>query len=171
MGNDNIDLWQRVVKSFWEYKEALAVLFSEGVNRVALIRGAVGTNDRIVAVEVARYLKEDEHKQLFDVWVDGASTANSLVHIYRKFILSLPHDWVMERIEAAVEPYLINGSLDEYRRFLELYILLDTDITRKLAERAMSHGDPEVREAGSDFLEILGNEDQINELRKGLVEN
>lgn len=171
MENDNSALWQYLVRSFREYKKCLGDFFSEKVDRAALIRSAIGTNDRVVAIEVAYYLNEDEHKKLFDVWVGGASTANSFVHIFRKFILSLPHDWVMERIETAVEQYLTNGEMDEYRRFLELYLLLDIDLTFKLAERAAAHTDLEVREAGYDFLEILKSEDSIMDLRKRLIDN
>jgi len=53
---------------------------------------------------------------------------------------------VLERIEATTEPYLIDGGLEEYRRFLELYLLLDEELTRKLAQRALAHLDPDVDE-------------------------
>jgi hypothetical protein len=170
MESNSINLWQQLVKGFGAYTQALDSFFSAGVDRVALIRKVIGTGDRNVVVTVARYLKEDEHKQLFDIWVGGASTANSVVHMFRKFILALPRDWVMERIESAAEPYLASGDMDEYRRFLELYLLLDVNLTRKLAQRAVEHQNPEIREAGSDFLELLlEDERQIRETRMMLL--
>lgn len=166
---DNTDLWQSLAENYQEYRKTLSQFFSDKVDRVALIRGALLDGDRYAAIEVARFLQEDERKQLFDNWVAGASTSNSLVHIYRRFILSLPHDWVMERIEAAVEPHLSNGDLDEWSRFLELYILLDTDLTRRLAERAAAHDDPEIGETGLDYLDSLKSEKAIEETKKGLL--
>ena len=166
--NYQADLWERLTSAFREYSKALQEFVSERVDRVALIRQALRTDDRHVALHVSGYLKEDEHKQLFDLWVSGASYHKS-VHIYRKFILSLPRDWVLERIEAAAEPYLIDGGLEEYRRFLELYLLLDEELTRKLAQRALAHSDPDVIEAGQDFIEILGDENRIKEIRERLA--
>src|SRR5262245_33658999 len=170
MDTNNINLWQHLAEKFWDYKKALGDFFSEKVDRVALIRKGI-RDDRVVAIELGNYLSEDEHKQLFDLWIGGASTANGYVHIFRKFILSLPHDWVMERIESMVEPHLCNDDMDEYRRFLELYILLDINLTRKLAERAAAHSDPEIKEAGEDFLEILKDDALIEKTRKGLLIN
>src|SRR5262245_3798362 len=109
--NENqTDLWERLTIAFQEYSNALQEFLSEGVDRVALIRQALRRMDNwqiALALKVARYLKEEERKQLFDLWVSGASYHKS-VHIYREFILALPHDWVMERIEALAEPYLVN---------------------------------------------------------------
>jgi shikimate kinase len=162
------DLWDRLTGAFEKYAEMLGEFFSEGVDRVALIRQAVRMRDNTpIALNVACLLKEDEHKQLFDLWVAGASYHKS-VHIYRKFILALPRDWVLERIEAEAEPLLLNGDLEEYRRFLELFLLLDEELTRKLALRALAHSDPEVVEAGQDFLEILGDKDWIKSVREHL---
>ena len=99
----------------------------------------------------------------------GGAGHHKYVHIYRKFILALPRDWVLERVEAIAEPYLINGDMEEYRRYLELYLLLDEELTRKLAQRALAHSDPDVIEAGQDFIEILGDENRIKETRERLV--
>jgi hypothetical protein len=47
------------------------------------------------------------------------------------------------------------GAHEEYRRLLELYFLLDRDLTQALATRASHHSDPDTREAGEDFLKRL----------------
>ena len=163
MIDESEKLRQDLVSSFWAYTEALGKFLSEGVDRVSLIREILGT-DRDAALKLAEYLNESEHKQLFNIWVGGASH-HKYVSIYRKFILALPRDWVLERVEDAAEPYLINGDMEEYRRYLELYLLLDEVLTRKLAHRALAHSDPEVVEAGQDFIEILGDENRIKETR------
>jgi hypothetical protein len=50
----------------------------------------------------------------------------------------------------------VNGTYDEYRRFLELYIEIDTELTKKLAMRAIQSPDFDIREAGEDFLIKIG---------------
>jgi hypothetical protein len=59
--------------------------------------------------------------------------------------------------------------MEEYRRLLELYLLLDEELTRKLAQRALANSDPEVIEAGQDFIELLGDENRVKEARAMLV--
>ena len=165
---DEMDkLRQDLISSFWAYTEALGKFLSEGVDRVSLVR-EIMREDRVVALKLAEYLSESEHKQLFNLWVGGASH-HKYVSLYRKFILALPRDWVLERVEAVAEPYLINGDLEEYARYLELYLLLDEELTRKLAQRALAHSDPDVVEAGQDFIEILGDENRIKETRERLA--
>lgn len=163
MIDESDKLRQDLVSSFRAYTEALGKFLSEGVDRVSLIR-EIMREDRNVALKLAEYLSESEHKQLFDVWVAGASH-HKYVSMYRKFITALPRDWVLERVEDAAEPYLTTGDMEEYRRYLELYLLLDEELTRKLAQRALSHSDPDVIEAGRDFIEILGDENLIKETR------
>ncbi len=46
---------------------------------------------------------------------------------------------------------LRKGTDDEYRRFLELYELLDKNLLSDLANRAAASSDPDTREAGEDF--------------------
>ena len=167
MTDESDKLRQDLVSSFRAYTEALGKFVSKGVDRVGLVR-EIMKEDRNVALTLAEYLSESEHKQLFDIWVAAASH-HKYVHIYRKFILALPRDWVLERVEAIAEPYLINGDMEEYRRYLELYLLLDEELTRKLAQRALAHSDPDVIEAGQDFIEILEDENCIKETREMLL--
>src|SRR5215813_9525740 len=167
MINEIDKLKQDLVNSFYADSNAPARFFSEGVDRAGLVR-EIMVEDRNVALKLAEYLSESEYKQLFDLWVGGASH-HKYVGMYRKFITALPRDWVLERVEAAAEPYLINGDMEEYRRLLELYLLLDEELTRKLAQRTLTHSDPEVIEAGQDFIEILGDENRVKETRAMLV--
>lgn len=148
-------IWEHLVASYKRYFSALHEFSSDGVDRVALIRNALRGVDRPVALRLAQHLKEVEHLQLFDSYVCGASSGHSDLEGFRELILRLPRDWVIERIETAVDPHLADGTFDEYRRFLELYIDLDRVLTLKLAKRAAAHSDPDIREAGEDFLQKL----------------
>jgi hypothetical protein len=70
-------------------------------------------------------------------------------------ILRLPREWLLDRIESVAEPLLQNGSYDDYRRFLELYIKIDPLLTERLAMKAAASSDSDIREADEDFMEIL----------------
>jgi len=73
----------------------------------------------------------------------------------RRGILSLPRAWTVAHIEAAAEPLLQTNDEWEWRRLLEVYERLDEALLRKLAVRATSHQDPDIREAGQDILDWL----------------
>jgi hypothetical protein len=46
---------------------------------------------------------------------------------------------------------LENGTYEEYRRLLELYIDIDLSVGQRLVKRALEHEDPDIREAGEDM--------------------
>jgi hypothetical protein len=132
------------------------------VDRVALVKTVLrgdlrtpGWNDRATALYVAQWLVQGELQCLFDELIALARASHGPLGYVRDLILSLPKDWVLARIGAAAEPYLRDGTEEDYRRFLELYDLLDRDLTLTLARRAGGHADPEVREAGEEYLEAL----------------
>lgn len=152
MSTKDAEIWERLVGVYLKYLMALQEFSADDVDRVALIRSAVAGPNRFVAVKMAQYLKDSEHLQLLDTYVAGASTGHSGVDAFRDLILRLPRDWLLERIENAIEPHLADGTEDEYRRFLELYTDLDRGLALKLAKRAGAHSDPDIREAGEDFL-------------------
>ncbi len=118
----------------------------------------------MTAFEVFPYLNLTERMRLYGDLVFLASFAHGSIQAVRHLILSLPHDWVLQTLEQEAEPLLRGGTYDEYRRFLELYELLDRDLTLRLARRAAAHSDPDIREAGEDYLAELmpaqGNAEQ-----------
>ncbi|WP_254174517.1 hypothetical protein [Planktothrix pseudagardhii] len=61
----------------------------------------------------------------------------------------------MNNIENAAEEVLADGTDEEYRRLLELYINIDDHLTERLVKRALSHEDEDIREAGEDFQKYL----------------
>jgi hypothetical protein len=68
----------------------------------------------------------------------------------------MPRDWVLDRIEGVVEPLLTGATDDEHRRFLELFEILDHELTLRFARRAAAHPDRDIREAGEEYLTALG---------------
>ena len=106
----------------------------------------------MAALYVLPYVKAPELMQLFSELVFLASFGHGAIGTVRQAILSLPREWVLARMEQEAEPLLRDGTYDEYRRFLELYELMDMELTLKLARRAAAHADDDIREAGEDFL-------------------
>ena len=145
-------LWDRLVESRRAYASASREFLARK-DRVEMLRESLRGEDRFAALSVARSLNQDEKMQLFAEWVYLASWAHGAIQLARDIILSLPRDWVLANIERESEPYLQDGTYDEYRRFLELYSQLDPELKSKLADRARQHSDPDIREAGEDFAE------------------
>ena len=114
-----------------------------------------GGMERATALQVFPYLTADEQLQAFPDLVFLASSAHGSLGVVRNAILALPRDYVLNNVEKEAEGYLRDVTYDEFRRFLELFWLLDRGMTRRLAERAAGQIDADIREAGVDFLEKL----------------
>ena len=146
------DLWRDLVEKDSAFAAASYAFMTGAKNRAAMVREGLLGRDRHTALLVARCLTVEEKKELFPALVFLASFGHGSIQAVRDLILSLPRDWVIERIEREVEPLLQKGDYEEYRRFLELYELLDADMTQRLARRAAANPDPDIREAGEDYL-------------------
>jgi len=154
---DDQALWRALVDRENAFYSARAAFMSGAAGRVAVLRSALrSAAERGTALRVVSILPVAERQALFDDLVRLASVGHADVQLVRDAILSLPPDWALARLEAAAEPLLRDGTDEEYRRLLELYIEMDPAVTRRLAHRAAQHADPHVREAGEDFLARLG---------------
>lgn len=145
-------IWHQLVESQRAWGNAQRAFYADGVDRVALVRQGLHSQDVATAMTVASRLSLEERLQLFDEWVAWASQSHGYARTAREIIRSLPRDWVLAHIEAAAEPLLENGTYDEYRRLLELYSELDPILTLRLARRAAKRPDADIQEAGEDFL-------------------
>jgi hypothetical protein len=146
------DLWRNLVEKELAYCVASRAFLAQSKDRAAVVRDALRSRDRNTALGVVKSLRDEEKKELFGALVFLASSAHGSIDFVRDLILSMPRDWVLNNIEREAEPLLQEGTYDEYRRFLELYELLDAGMTQRLARRATTHPDPDVREAGEDYL-------------------
>jgi hypothetical protein len=153
-GDDAV--WRHLADSYKIFSNALAEFLTENVDRIGIMRVAFHTDDRKTAIYMLRYLSAAELEQLFDELVILASYSHGAVQTVREVILTLPKDWVLSNIENAAEPLLTTGTYDEYRRLIELYMQIDNELAYNLAQRAAQHLDPEIKEAGEDFLEKIG---------------
>lgn len=170
--NDIEDIWFRLKGAYMAYLQSvhnheldeiqetrmnaflvtLREFLVEDIDRVKLLKLKLRGEDTKIAVMMLEYLNARELENLFSELIFLVASAHWAVQRVRTAILSLPREWVLSRIEEVAEPLLVTGTYDEYRRLLELYVLLDPALTRKLAERAAKRSDPDIREAGEDFL-------------------
>ncbi len=162
LSDSDLAVWNHLVESYRIYATASQEFLAGNVNRVGLLRNAIHNQDRLYAIMMLKFLHTSEIQQLFDDLVFLASSSHGSVGAVRNAILSLPREWVLAKIEPLAEPFLQNGSSDEYRRFLELYIKLDQALAQRLALRAANQEDEDIREAGMEFLDKL-NESPNNE--------
>lgn len=155
--NKDLFIWEYLHESIDTLDRARQMFWAEETNRVGLIRHALSIVDTRTVFSIAPAMKPSELIELFDVWVEWAAYGHRFVGVVRDIIKSLPGEWVLSNIETYAEPLLRDGTYEEYRRLLELYIELDPALTRRLAQRASMSADEDIREAGEDFLDILAN--------------
>jgi len=157
----SVAVWRNLVEKHRsgnddDFAESINRFLANDVDRVAVLKQALRSKDRTTAVYVLPRLPLPELQELFDELIFLTSFSHGAVQVVRDVILSLPREWVLDRIEDAAEPLLVNGTYDEYRRFLELYMEIDRHRAKKLALRAAASRDRDIRETGEDFLKRLG---------------
>jgi hypothetical protein len=156
---NDIELWHKVFDQETAYIQSRQDFLNNCPHRIGLIKKALhNPAERGTALRLIEYLKLEEHQSLFDDLVDLASVSHSDIELCRKAILSLPKTWVLANIEKSAEPLLQDGTDEEYRRLLELYLDIDRELAQRLAIRALQHDDPDTREVGEDFQNYLEKE-------------
>lgn len=155
---NDTQLWHKVFDREIAYIQARQDFLKNCTDRIGLIKKALhNPTERGTALRLIEYLNLEERQSLFDDLVDLASVSNSDIELCRKAILSLPKMWVLANLEKSAEPLLQDGTDEEYRRLLELYIDIDREVTQRLALRALQHDDPDIHEVGEDFQNYLEN--------------
>ena len=154
----NIDLWQSVVTREIAYIQSRKEFIKSCTEKVKMLqKGLQNPAERGTALRLLFYLPLPERQSLLDELVDLASVSHSDIELCREAILSLPKTWLLANIENSAEGLLVDGTDEEYRRLLELYINIDDRLTKKLVKRALQHEDADIREAGEDFQKYLKN--------------
>jgi hypothetical protein len=73
------------------------------------------------------------------------------IELARRVLLSMPRPWLLARIDTIAESALDLQDEWQFRRLLELLSLLDSELRRRWAERALKSANPEIEEVGRDF--------------------
>lgn len=153
--DEDLRLWERLVESHLAFVSASTEFINGDVDRVPIMKRALRDRTRATALYLAPYLSAADKQALFPEWLFLASFDHGALHLVREIILSLPREWVLNNIESVTAELLKDAEPLDYRRFLELYSLLDRNLALRLAERARNHSDEEVAEAGEEFVEKL----------------
>jgi len=74
----------------------------------------------------------------------------------RSIVLSMPRSWVIANVEAAADKLLATADHLDFKLFLMLYEILDSQLALRLAKRAAMHDDFDIKETGVDFLQKVG---------------
>ena len=124
------------------------------VDRVGVLGRALRRpgKERMIALGIVGSLPVAERQALLPDLVFLASWTHGSLQTAREAITALPRGWVLDQIEGVAEPLLERGDDDTYRRLLELYELLDRGLMLRLARRAATSDDADIREAGEDHL-------------------
>ena len=152
----NIDLWQSLVTRELGYIQSRQEFLNSCTARVAMLQQALqNPRERGTALRLFFFLKLSEKQRLFNDLVCLATVSHADIELCREAIVALPKNWLLGNIEKSAEEWLVNGTDEEYRRLLELYIKIDYCLTENLVQRALQHEDPDIREAGEDFQKYL----------------
>lgn len=148
-------LWHQLIDQEKAYLETRKN-FLNIPSRLELIRLALkNPSERATALKVISYLTGIERQSLFDELIKLASVGHSDIELVRDVIISFDKTWLLDNIETQAESVLNNGTDEEYRRLLELYVQLDNGLAQKLVEKALQHPNIDIQEVGSDFETYL----------------
>jgi hypothetical protein len=150
-------IWHRLLEADTEVLRAQHELFTRcRTTLIDILRAGLYTPDeRRTAFRIASMIYDSEQrKPLFPAFLRLACEPTHISDITaaRRAILSLPRAWVLEKIEIEAANLLDWDDDWIHRRFLELCSLLDRDLTIRSARKATTHQNPDIREAGEDFL-------------------
>ncbi len=157
-------IWQRLLEAEVELLLAQHELFTRCQPAlIQILRASLHSpKERQTAFRIASLIYDSEQrKALFTDFLQLACEPTYVPTIIaaRRAILSLPRDWVLEKIEIEAANLLDWDDDWLQRRFLELCSLLDRDLTIRAARKAATHQNPDIKEAGEDFL---GNPNPIS---------
>lgn len=149
-------IWKALLDSERAYFRARQNFILRVPDKLSIVRKSLHIpSERSTALRLFPFLKAEERLQLFDELLYLASVGHADISLVRETILTLDRNYVINNIELFAKNILENGGHEEYRRLLELYILLDPNITYRLATIASRSTDEDIREAGMDFLDNL----------------
>ncbi|MFK0733674.1 MAG: hypothetical protein ACFKPT_29395 [Gloeotrichia echinulata GP01] len=149
-------LWHQLIELEKAYLETRQNFLNSCNSRVSLIREALqNPTERATALQIINYLTLEERQSLFAELIKLASVGHSDIELVRNTILSFDKIWLIDQIDTYAEPLLTNGTDEEYRRLLELYIQIDDRLTETLVIRSLQQSDLQIQEVGEDFDKYL----------------
>jgi hypothetical protein len=152
ISQEAISSWNEVVRLWKEHLLARYNLYhNHRTELLALVSRALYSPDAAVAFDIASTLTPEEKRTLLPKLLNLCSSGHA--GNAKEMILEMPHDWLVENIEAASEPTLALNDFLDWVNILEVYDRIDQRLGRRLAERMIAHSDPDLKEWGAEFLE------------------
>jgi hypothetical protein len=155
LNQNDEEVWSRVVRCHLDFALASEEFLYGDIDRVSIIKKALRGKDRNTALFFLKWLSISELQQAFEELIYLSSSEHGGINVVHEAILSIPKEWLLNNITKMTEPYLQNGTGEEYRRFLELYFMIDIALAKDLANRASINDDYDIKEAGQEFLEKI----------------
>jgi hypothetical protein len=161
LSDKDLVLWQEFYDAYYVLYNAKDRIRVESTNLAELFRHLVVTRASLPPTfELAELLTQEELKQVFEEVLSRATAQHIGQPGFEKLVLSLPREWLIDNIEKYAEPVIQEfEDFEVYMYLLSIYRKIDPGLTRRLAERAAAHSDPDVRDRGIDFLDMLDNSD------------
>ncbi|WP_133118011.1 hypothetical protein [Burkholderia ubonensis] len=157
MKDFNLEMWEDLERRYQGQLGSQSELMHLLISEKELIFKAISINEsrfRSGALELIWLLPNCERTYFFPQLMRIASFVHGFTEDYRNLISSLPHDWVMAHIDDQIDDILKNGGYEEYRCLLEVCRQVDRELMKKLARKAANNSDPDIREAGRDYLGV-----------------
>lgn len=159
--------WNELVTKEMIYIQERQNFLNTCENKVEIIRHALHKpTERGTALKLLEYCDLEDIKMLFNDLLELVSVAHSDIELCRKIIFLLPQNWLLENIEKSAERLLNEGTDEEYRRLLELYLEIDLNLTKRLAQKALENEDEDIIEVGEDFRNYIQEIEQNNQIKK-----
>ena len=155
---NNTAIWHQLINQERDYLITRQTFLNSYTDKVNLFKNALqNPTERTTVLHLFTDLTLEERQSLFDELIKLASVGHSDIELVRNVILSFDKTWILNNIEKSAESILNNGTDEEYRRLLELYINIDQDLTKRLVKQALETDDPDIYEVGEDFQNYLKN--------------
>jgi hypothetical protein len=152
MKDEDINSWDDVKRRHHEYIQAKGSFLKNPSAALIIKRSLAVPEDRALALDLISNYPDSESVEFFSQLISLASYVNGFTETCQDLILGLPREWVMRNVETAIDEILADGDYEEYRCLLELCCKLDRELMIKIARRASSSLDEDIKEAGADFL-------------------
>lgn len=102
---------------------------------------------------LVRLMPQDEVFQVLPELVSFAAKSDIYLWGVKEIIKQLPREQVVGVIEKIADEVVNIHDSSEYINLLSVYIALDKDLAKCLAQRAATEADPDIQELGARYLE------------------
>ncbi|MGJ3238334.1 MAG: hypothetical protein ACFE0Q_06475 [Anaerolineae bacterium] len=158
--NRDAKLWHDYLLSWSDSQQALMRLYNGLSDRVEFMREQFEENaHHAILWDLMMILPSEELLQLLDILVKyGAHPSWGFADHVTNVIRRIPEPWLVEQIWEHTLPYLDENHPDADERIwglLALYSEINTDLTEKLARRAVTANNRDMVDAGESWLKRI----------------